>query len=173
MTRPPVRTAQTIDVARKIDTTANAAPERFLDGYLPYLLGNASFAINKDFDRYVQAYGVTPLEWRVLATLVDEDGMTVGDLARKVVALQPTLTKAIRKMEDSGLVERRSDSEDLRRTLAFITRQGRTLCRKLIDRALQHEEQWLRGFSSMEVKVLQRVLRLIVQRGLAPHPFLD
>ena len=152
---------------------AQAPPARFLDAYLPYLLGHASFAINKDFDRYVQAFGVSPLEWRVLATLSDEDGLTIGDLAHKVVAQQPTLTKAIRKMEEAGLVERRSDAMDMRKTLAHVTAAGRALARKLIDGALQHEQQWVRGFGEADVEVIRRVLKVIIGRGRAPHPFLD
>lgn len=141
--------------------------------YLPYLLGHASFAINKDFDRYVQAFGISPLEWRVLATLCDDDGLTIGELAHIVVAQQPTLTKAIKKMEEEGLVRRYSDAHDLRKTLAHITPGGRALAHKLIERARQHEQQWLRGLSDSDVKTLRRVLQVIIDRRRSPHPFLD
>ena len=146
---------------------------KFLDGYLPYLFGHASAVINKDFDRYVQAFGITPLEWRVLASLCDDDGMTIGDLARKVVAQQPTLTKTIKKMEDSGLVDRGSDAEDLRKTLAHVTKAGRDLYNTLVKQALQHEQQWLRGISASEIKVLKKMLRSIITRSRSPLHFIE
>ena len=166
-----VRVKDAPKMAAKI--LGHRSEQPFLDGYLPYLLGHASFAINKDFDRYVQAFGISALEWRVLATLWNSDGLTIGELARIVVSQQPTLTKAIKKMEEGGLVERRSDAEDLRKTLAFATDQGRSLCEKLISRALQHERQWLRGFSDAEIDTLKRIMQAIIKRGRAPHPFLD
>lgn len=141
-----------------------ASRRKFLDGYLPYLLGHASYAMNKDFDRFVQAGGISPLEWRVLATLSDDNRLTIGELARKVVALQPTLTRAIQRMETAGLVERADDAKDLRKTRAHVTRAGRTLVATLIKRALQHEQQWLRGFSPKEVDVVRRVLQTLIER---------
>jgi hypothetical protein len=79
--------AATTGRSRKVPTrkgraTARDAPP-FLDDYLPYLLGNGSFFINKDFDRYVRAFEVSPLEWRVLASLSDTDGLTIDALAKK------------------------------------------------------------------------------------------
>lgn len=145
---------------------------RFLDEYLPYLFGHASAVINKDFDRYVQAFGITPLEWRVLATLCDDDGMTIGDLARKVVAQQPSLTKTIKKMEDGGLVDRVSDAHDLRKTLAHVTKAGRALYGTLVKKALQHEEQWLKGIPAGEAKTLRKMLQSIIARGQSPLHFI-
>ena len=78
---------------------------RFVDDYLSYLLGRASHAVYKAFDAQVKAAGLSSLEWRVLATLADGDGLTIGDLAQEVLALQPTLTKLIQRMEQDGWVE--------------------------------------------------------------------
>ena len=67
-------------MTKKSARLPSAARARFLDDYLPYLLGHASHELNKDFDRYVKAAGLSPLEWRTLATLADDDGLTtVGE----------------------------------------------------------------------------------------------
>ena len=61
----------------------------------------------------VYASAASPLQpGRVLATLSDGDGMTVGELARIALANQPTMTKNIDKLEKAGLVERRGDEGD-------------------------------------------------------------
>lgn len=67
--------------AAAIDKTATRAARRpgaFVDDYLSYLLARASHAVYKEFDREVRAAGLTSLEWRVLATLSDGDGLTIG-----------------------------------------------------------------------------------------------
>ena len=82
-------------------SAAETGPDAFLDGYLPYLLGVASYVMNRDFHDDVKAAGLSPLEWRTLATLSDKggDGITVGELCRKVVSLQPAQTKAIKRLD--------------------------------------------------------------------------
>ena len=81
--------------------------------------------VYREFHATVQAAGLSSLEWRVLATLSDGDGLTIGDLAREVLTQQPTLTKLVQRMEIAGWVRRGADPSDARRTLVFETAQGR------------------------------------------------
>ena len=147
-------------------------PRVFLDDYLPYLLGRASYVINKDFDKHVQSHGLSPLEWRVLATLSDREGRTIGDLAHTVVAQQPTLTKAIKKMAAAGLVRTASGDDDQRKTLVYETSKGVELVSRLIKQAREHETALLAGFSAAEVSRLREMLRALIKRGHAPLPYL-
>ena len=150
-----------------ISPRRRAAPAEpsFLEGYLPYLLGLASYAINKDFDGDVKAAGLSPLEWRTLATLSDCDGMTVGALCRKVVSRQPTQTKAIKRLDEIGLVRREDDASDLRRTRVFITARGRAVARDLIRAAKAHERQMVRHLTPAQLDALTSALRQILAQG--------
>ncbi len=140
---------------------------RFVDDYLSYLLGRASHAVYKAFDARVKAAGLSSLEWRVLATLADGDGLTIGDLAQEVLALQPTLTKLIQRMEQDGLVEIGADATDARRTLVHETKQGRAVVMRLVRAAKEHERETLKGFSEREVATLKKILRALVSRQSA------
>jgi MarR family transcriptional regulator, organic hydroperoxide resistance regulator len=151
---------------------AGKKPRTFLDDYLPYLLGRASYVINKDFDRHVQSYGLSPLEWRVLATLCDGDGRTIGQLAHMVVAQQPTLTKAIKKMTLVQLVRTASGDDDQRKTLVYETEKGRELVATLIKQAREHEAGLLSAFSASDIARLREILRALIKRGHAPLPHL-
>ena len=82
--------------------------EPFIPGYLAYLLAHASFLFSGQFHARLRERGIPVATWRVLATLSDGDGMTVGELARIALANQPTMTKNIDKLEKAGLVERRA-----------------------------------------------------------------
>jgi DNA-binding MarR family transcriptional regulator len=146
---------------------------KFLESYLPYLFGHASLVINKDFDRYVRQFGISALEWRVLATLSDDNDMTIGALAHKVVAQQPRLTKAVQKMETGELVERRSDSGDLRKTRVHVTNAGRALFGQLAKSAMLHEQQWLRGMSPAQLRLLRQMLHSIIDRSRAPRALVE
>jgi DNA-binding MarR family transcriptional regulator len=138
---------------------------RFIDGYLSYLLARASHAVYKEFESTVNDAGLSSLEWRVLATLADGDGMGIGDLAREVIAKQPTLTKLVQRMEDAGWVSCGADPGDARRTVVRATRKGRTVVARLIDAAKAHETDTLAGFGAQEVATLKKILRTLIGRA--------
>jgi DNA-binding MarR family transcriptional regulator len=149
-------------------------PARFVDDYLSYLLARASYAVYKEFDAEVKAAGLSSLEWRVLATLASADGraqggnpgdgLTIGTLAREVLAQQPTLTKLIQRMSKSGLVERLADPDDARKTRVASTPAGRKLVAGLLARAKAHEAALLAQFKGDEVQALKKILHTLIDR---------
>lgn len=137
---------------------------RFIDDYLSYLLARASQAVYKEFEKTVNAAGLASLEWRVLATLNDVESMTIGDLAREVLAKQPTLTKLIQRMRDAGWVDCSADADDARRTRVAATLRGRRTIERLMMAAKAHEAEALVGFSAGQVETLKAVLRTLIDR---------
>ena len=142
-----------------------STPPRFIDDYLSYLLARASQAVYREFEQQVRAAGLASLEWRVLATLSDGDGMTVGELAREVLAKQPTLTKLVQRMAGAGWVTLGSDDADARRTRVVATRKGRDAVARLIRAAKRHEAEALASFSEREVATLKKILSALIERS--------
>jgi DNA-binding MarR family transcriptional regulator len=144
-------------------------PGRFVDDYLSYLLARASYVIYREFAAEVKASGLSSLEWRVLASLADSDGVTIGELAAAVLAKQPTLTKLVERMVRQGLVAKRDDASDRRRTLVFGTPLGRRVVKPLLARAKAHEREALAGFAERDVRALKAILASVIERGEAPE----
>ena len=132
--------------------------ERFVDGYLGYLLGQANHALYKDFDSQVRAAGLSMIEWRVLATLHDSPPLTVSQLALEVLSKQPTVTKLVQRMAEQGWLELLADAMDQRRTLVTVSPAGRKLVRPLLDKARTHEAQMLRTLAVSEQAALKKLL---------------
>lgn len=72
------------------------------------------------------AHGLTPLQLDLLATLADGSPPPphVGALAAEVGVAQPTATDAVNALARKGLVGRRPDPTDARRSLLTLTRSG-------------------------------------------------
>jgi DNA-binding MarR family transcriptional regulator len=138
--------------------------ERFVHGYLGYLLGQANHALYKDFDAHVRAAGLSSIEWRVLATLHDGPPLTVSQLAHEVLSKQPTATKLVRRMADQGWVTLLADPDDQRRTLVTTTAAGRKLVRPLLEKARGHEAQMLRTLGASEQAALKKLLAKLAAR---------
>lgn len=153
------------------------ADPRFVGGYLGYLLGQASHAVYREFESAVAAQGLTHIAWRVLALLHDahaaaaaaglgaDGAVPVGQLARDVLAKQPTVTKLVQRMADEGLVALRADPADQRRTLVAPTPPGLAAARLLIDEALRQEQAQLAHWSAREVAALKRMLQRLADGG--------
>lgn len=136
---------------------------RFVDDYLGYLLGQANHALFKAFDAEVRAVGLNTLEWRMLAVLSDSGPLSVGTLAQEVLSQQPTVTKGLQRLADSGWLTLGDDPGDQRRTRVSITRSGQALVRPLLARARAHEAHALGGVSAAEVARLKALLRRLGQ----------
>lgn len=62
----------------------------------------------------------------LLATLAERGPCAVGEIADHLGVEQPTITKMVRRLEPTGVIERRIDPDDGRRTLVSLTAGGRT-----------------------------------------------
>lgn len=136
----------------------------FVDDYLSYLLARASHLVSRDFHAQVKRSGLGVAEWRVLATLSDGGPMIIGELARRVLYEQPTLTKVIDRMEQGGLVTRAAQTADRRRIEVRITADGAAAVAGLLPAAKQHETHLLASYSPDEVALLKSVLRMLIER---------
>jgi DNA-binding MarR family transcriptional regulator len=156
------RAAATRFVAQR----AHAA--RFVDGYLPALLAQASQLISGEFHRVVAAHGFTVSEWRVLATLAGGEPMSIGRLAQITTFKQPTVTRLLDRMEAKGQVRRLLNDGDRRITLVGITAAGSRLVARLIPLALEHEQRVLEPFGLRRAEELKATLLGIIELHRRP-----
>ena len=142
--------------------------DRFVDDYLLYLLARASTEVSGQFHKQLKQHGLQVPEWRVLATLSDGDGMTLGELAVRALQRQQTMTKIVDRMERSGLVERRQSDSDRRQVRIFITGDGRKRVDAALSDAKAHESEVLSDYGQEEAAVLKSVLKSLIERNGAP-----
>jgi len=95
---------------------------------LGFLLAKASQRWNEVLAEAFATAGfadVRPAYGSVLIPLFEEDGLRMGDLARRARLSKQTMTDLVRRLERDGLVERRPDPADARASL--ITLSARSL----------------------------------------------
>ena len=68
---------------------------------------------------------VRPSYGSLLVPLFEEDGLRIGELARRARLSKQTLTTMVRLLERNGLVERRDDPADARAQRIFLTKRAR------------------------------------------------
>jgi DNA-binding MarR family transcriptional regulator len=137
--------------------------DRFVHRHLPYLLARASHAIWRGFEPQLRAAGLNSLEWRVLATLSDSPPLAVGELAREVLAQQPTVTKTLDRLAAQGWIERQADTADARRARVTLTVAGAAHVAPLLAAAEAHEAQRLQALGAPDLQRMREALQALVQ----------
>lgn len=135
----------------------------FVSSYLLYLLAASSDLASAQFHGQVRDMGVRVPEWRVLASLVDKDGMMITHLARLALMEQSRLTKIIDQMDARGLVRRAADAEDKRRVRVHLTEDGRRLAQDLVAKARVHEQGLLSDLADTDAARIKSVLQSLLQ----------
>jgi len=95
---------------------------------LGFLLAKATQRWNELLAERFAAAGyadVRPSYGSVLLPLFEEDGLRMGELARRASLSKQTMTEMVRRLERDGLVERRADPSDGRASTIFLTARSR------------------------------------------------
>jgi DNA-binding MarR family transcriptional regulator len=109
---------------------------------------------------------VRPSYGSVLLPLYAEDGLRLGELARRARLSKQTLTTMARAAELDGLITRETDPADARATLVFLTDRAREL-RPVAERALADLEA---AVSTADREALLETLRQIADLGSQHEP---
>ena len=104
---------------------ATAPPMRPFTASLPMALLRAREAAMRLFRPMLAQHDLTEQQWRVLRALtaVDE-AIDAGELASRTFLLAPSLSRILVNLDERGLIHRRPDPSDQRRTLIELTTAG-------------------------------------------------
>lgn len=150
--------------AQESRTVGEVRPGTYIHDYMPYLLARVSHLLSSNFHERLGPRGISVPVWRVLATLYDGDGMSIGQLARVTLIKQPTLTKIIDRMERDQLVERRAGASDRRMVHVFITGEGQKVVEPLLTEARDYEAEVLSEVTPEDQEALKTLLRSLINR---------
>lgn len=115
---------------------------------------------------YGPRYGLNRAAWRVLAVAADRPGANAGEIAR-AAALDPfAVSRAIRQLVATGLVERQAAPTDRRQATVAVTPAGRAVIGDLSAVALRIEAELTGGLTVQETVHLDRILGMLEEASL-------
>ena len=98
-----------------------------LDNEVGFALYACSKGLIRKYNPILDRLGLTYTSYLVMLALWEKDGVSVGELGKKLYLDSGTLTPLLKKMERQGLLLRQRDSEDERVVLIALTQKGRDL----------------------------------------------
>lgn len=102
-----------------------------------------------------RAAGLTPQQHQLLLALKGypgRDWATITELSERLGVHQPSVTNLVRRMETSGLVERRADQKDRRSVSVRATERGEEVLVHLSRQHLSELKKLRQEFPEMECR---------------------
>ena len=132
---------------------------------LGFIVKSTGKAFESAFDQQLRRKAnITVAQSRVIGTLaLIKDGMTQKEIASTIGIEASTIVPIIDKLEEQGIVIRRSDHNDRRNNMIFLTGKFEAKWELIIQCALELEKASLHGLSDEEVEITKRTLRKIAQ----------
>ena len=118
--------------------------------------------LRRIFDIAIEGYDLNRSQWRLLAYVLRDEGMTQTELARSLELERATVGQAIDALERKQFVERRKSPGDRRVWRIYATERGRQLVPALRETINEIHEQMFSGFSQAEVARLHQFLDRIM-----------
>jgi DNA-binding MarR family transcriptional regulator len=103
-------------------------------------------------------HGVHEGQQYILMCLWEEDGLTPGDVAKRLGLATPTVTRATARMEAAGLLRREPHEVDRRRVRLLLTERGRALEGAIGKEMDELSERALASLDPAERQALVRAL---------------
>jgi MarR family 2-MHQ and catechol resistance regulon transcriptional repressor len=126
------------------------------------VLWKAAQAVETYAKRSITDLEICGSDFAVLEALLHKGALPVNEIGRKVLLTSGSITTAVDRLEDKGLVERRASTDDRRARIVHLTKEGK----KLIARAYaEHAADMERLASELSTGERTTLIRLLKRVG--------
>ena len=146
-----------------------------LDQFLPYRLSVLSNRLSAAIaESYSRRYGLSIPEWRVIAVLAHAPGASAAEVAERTAMDKVAVSRAVRRLQQTGRVSRRMAAGDRRRSILELTADGRRIYARVTPALRRYEEALLTALDASEREALGTLLRRLESHaGDLPPPVID
>ncbi len=131
-----------------------------MDDRLLFLLSRSQHVLKnylkKEFSR--AGVDISPAQMGILFLLKLKDGRKMSEFSTALFIDNSAITGLVDRMEKAGLLERRSNPDDRRQNMIFITTKGLEEGNRAKRLSNRINEEIKSGFSNEEIEVFKRML---------------
>ncbi len=133
-----------------------------LDEQVGHLIRRAHQRASSIFLSQLSDYRLTPAQFFAMARLHQMGDISQNRLGRMVSMDPATIQGVVRRLEERGLIARRSDPTDRRRMIPKLTAAGRKIAVRLLDSAAKVDEAILAPLTPDERSQFLSLLKRLV-----------
>jgi DNA-binding MarR family transcriptional regulator len=142
-----------------------------LSRFLPYRLSVLTNVVSTAIaGAYAERFGLSILEWRVVAVLADTPNLSAAEVAQHTAMDKVAVSRAVASLLRAKRIQRRIASSDRRRSVLRLSAAGERVYAQVVPFALSYEKALIEPLSSDERVTLDRVLRVLMDRATTIGP---
>lgn len=123
-------------------------------------LGKAYQRVQAEFKaRFLQKFGLTHMQLLVLEALYDEEGLSAGEIAGRLVLDNATLSGVLDRLTEGGWITKDTEHGDRRTLKIHLTEKARGIKEPILDEVTKANKEIMGQFRVEEDLLLRRLLR--------------
>ncbi len=123
-----------------------------------FILSKANQKVYGTFKSRLQPYGLTPMQALVLHALYEEEGLSAGEVGKRLNLDSATLSGVLDRMAESGWIIK-NVKEDRRTLNIQLTGKSRQCRNKFLKETVEVNQEILSPFNAEERLLLLRMLK--------------
>ncbi len=125
------------------------------------LFGDVSRLFDGRVRRETERVGFPQGYRRIVFHLSHNDCLTQNELVKLTHMKAPSISVQLQKMESDGIIIRKSDDKDLRKSYIYLTEKGRACEEFFVSKCRETEKVMFKDFSDEEMKIIKEYLKRI------------
>lgn len=98
-----------------------------LENQLCFPVYAVSRLFTREYQPYLDKLGITYPQYLVLMILWEKNGITVNEIAKKLILNTNTVTPLLKRMENQNLIKRQRSLDDERKVIIELTEEGKIM----------------------------------------------
>ncbi len=142
-----------------------------LEEFLPYRLSVLSNVVSQALSAaYSTRFGLTIPEWRVLAVLATQSGLSAAEVAERTAMDKVAVSRAVGALLRAGRIRRKFAADDRRRSVLQLSAQGEAVYARVVPVALEYQHALLAPLCESDRATLERFMQMLLvrARGIGP-----
>ena len=136
-----------------------------LHEFTPYRLSVLTNRISSLIARaYTDRFGISIPQWRVIAVLGEESGLTATEVVRRTAMDKVAVSRAVQGLVSGGRVRRLASQQDGRIAKLRLTAKGQRIYDEITPLALGYEDAVLEPLTRVERGYLDDIMRKLSRR---------
>lgn len=124
-----------------------------------FLLAKAYQKSQSHLKSRLKPYGLTSVQALILEALMEEDGLTAGEIGRRLILDNATVSGVLERLAEGGWVVKQADRHDKRILRIFLAPKAKAKTEELARMRDLANASVLKQFSTEEKIILKRLLK--------------
>ena len=149
-------TEQGVATVDRADTQAPLAP---LLERVSFLVHRVNAQMLRVCNPHFQKWGVDLVTSRMMVALLENEGLTAGDIVKLMALPQSTISHQLKRLERLGYITRENSTADSRIVIAQLTEQGRLIADEANKLSRQVVTQMLHSIADDDAQTIRAGLK--------------